>query len=1172
MTKRIFLAIFSITMLSIAFCNNPAFADDNGGCTGPAGTCGNGGDAVSRGGDATALLSTRSLGWAAIDLTNPASYPPGMTYNATTGVVTFPGAHTAHTNIASVSYTVKPGATVLYVQGAIAQKSGTLNGRYYQEGQFITPTMMGATSDPSWRTSRYGGYGKESPYSLSYDMVRSMFESAAARGDITPAELQNFLEGNTLGMMALWDGYNARGAMEPWEYNDGADLSELLKTFSSPPEPAPTADCGDYLHWGDTYGEVKVINLTTGVGWVPNDYVWARPGDSVRFAIDYCWGAQAVRGWTNSNLSRWADTEANYFQITASPSNLYFFGEHDIKGGVRYTLKTHESDARAATGISYFDKDWPWKFQVFSPSNKSPGNYNCQIFDFSPYFATYGFQIPGATTQCAASGLTGNGSGWENVGSEITQTLTYDEITAWQIYKHWETGECKGVCDHYENGACPPSDNGERPRDDYDTLRAHNGNATSPYKHLADALAGSGDAQQWGRVQKYWDNAMHGYSRADAVCDASGNCAPSSWSMKHPNAGQPIWGSKTVNGVSTPTITGYYPDRMKCGPCDRGKDGWKVDSYAGTYWHYPYIDYTTDTENLGTKSPTAGVKIPFNFMTATTSNIIGATDGVVYIGEEVSSNFSASILPRLHAQVHPGEAYATIVPAEIKAVEFIVREDTDMNGMGGSSNAGGQDPCAFFTKYMIDPSDCPTIWSVGSPLNPDGRYTGKTYTSFVDDRTVPDLEKYPVGSKYCVAVGISISDSHSRPDDTSPVDGMQSFSGWRISGASCRTMAKKPNFQVWNGGVYTNGSISTINSKKDTGSGFGDYSPDSIFGSWAEYYVVAAGEVSGFASGAASGYYGKERNTSLGLRGGSYPDVSNCEYTRMTIANDDCDSGLTGNSSVRNISQDVVLERIRSRYTRDDITDTENRGIILSNGARYVKKKGNFAISDFISAISSAVSTADATEKSCVLSANTSVALKRCKGQINSESEQTTSNYASNTLIIHITGTLTIDRNICDGNGTCNTSRNTIRLGSNNDEKFTNLYSLPQVLLIADGGIKIRNDVTQVDAWLITNGHLDTCEGFALGVTTERDCKSTLIINGPVFASSVTLGRTGGAYYGTGTEDTSNVLYKELTNDGSITPGEIFNLRPDTYLWAYSQAQRFSQANVTYTRELAPRY
>ena len=79
--------------------------------------------------------------------------------------------------------------------------------------------------------------------------------------------------------------------------------------------------------------------------------------------------------------------------------------------------------------------------------------------------------------------------------------------------------------------------------------------------------------------------------------------------------------------------------------------------------------------------------------------------------------------------------------------------------------------------------------------------------------------------------------------------------------------------------------------------------------------------------------------------------------------------------------------------------------------------------------------------------------------------------------------------------------------------------------------------------------------------------------------------RTAGANHGNG-----DSLADSLTDDdprerslgstrstsdarrGSAAPAEIFNLRADAYIWAYNQAQRYSEAVVTYTRELAPRY
>ena len=94
----------------------------------------------------------------------------------------------------------------------------------------------------------------------------------------------------------------------------------------------------------------------------------------------------------------------------------------------------------------------------------------------------------------------------------------------------------------------------------------------------------------------------------------------------------------------------------------------------------------------------------------------------------------------------------------------------------------------------------------------------------------------------------------------------------------------------------------------------------------------------------------------------------------------------------------------------------------------------------------------------------------------------------------------------------------------------------------------------------------------SIGSGTSDQCSKTLVFNGPVMAKSVTLNRTAGANPGSGHREGGSVLNQNISNDGSITPGEIFNVRPDALYWAYSQSQRFSQANVTYTREVAPRY
>ena len=149
----------------------------------------------------------------------------------------------------------------------------------------------------------------------------------------------------------------------------------------------------------------------------------------------------------------------------------------------------------------------------------------------------------------------------------------------------------------------------------------------------------------------------------------------------------------------------------------------------------------------------------------------------------------------------------------------------------------------------------------------------------------------------------------------------------------------------------------------------------------------------------------------------------------------------------------------------------------------------------------------------------------------------------------------------CDGNVNINSD---IIIG---DRTYTKIDQLPQVVIIANN-INISSNVTRLDAWLIAtsrdaestgsaDGNINTCSDFAPSQTpSDGACSSKLVVNGPVIAGKVYLNRTYGA----------------LPGDGSIEPAEVFNLRADTYLWAYSQSEDYHQVITTYSRELAPRY
>ena len=147
-----------------------------------------------------------------------------------------------------------------------------------------------------------------------------------------------------------------------------------------------------------------------------------------------------------------------------------------------------------------------------------------------------------------------------------------------------------------------------------------------------------------------------------------------------------------------------------------------------------------------------------------------------------------------------------------------------------------------------------------------------------------------------------------------------------------------------------------------------------------------------------------------------------------------------------------------------------------------------------------------------------------------------------------------------------------------NKGPYSNIYQIPQVIIFVDGNVNISSNVERIDAWLIVRDAIDTCTAFNDGTTAAHVnakptdiCSHQLTFNGPVRADNIKLRRSFGA----------NNIHSNLT--GSPLPGrmatekwapaEIFNLRADTYLWAYAQAGRYdSSYTESYSRELPPRY
>lgn len=149
-----------------------------------------------------------------------------------------------------------------------------------------------------------------------------------------------------------------------------------------------------------------------------------------------------------------------------------------------------------------------------------------------------------------------------------------------------------------------------------------------------------------------------------------------------------------------------------------------------------------------------------------------------------------------------------------------------------------------------------------------------------------------------------------------------------------------------------------------------------------------------------------------------------------------------------------------------------------------------------------------------------------------------------------------------------NAPGNNIRIAGNiayTNDALSGLSDIPQVVIIANN-ITIDESVTRVDAWLVAGGTVTTCSAADLdGANTAqlRDrlhagrCSQQLTVNGPVIANQLRLRRTAGS------EGTGPLLG---------APAEVFNFRPDAYLWLVSRSGAGRGVPTVLTRELPPKY
>lgn len=912
---------------------------------------------------------------------------------------------------------------------------------------------------------------------------------------------------------------------------DGDTITTTTSTSTSS-TTITASECGARAsrEWGDTQTRIAVRNQTLdGDSWVAKDKRQGLPTDS---------------GWT--------DGSGNYFTIAKPGDGIKF--KHEFCAGDRFVRRTAHQG----------------RFQGSDESHD-------QIFDITPNT----FQI-GANKEKYTFG---NGVDWVNKkGKSIT---AYEDLFAGSdkpsgvslTYNGYGVSVSSPTSDNKDYKCAKYEEDNPYIKGTYQIPGFDTGKCKSSEKTKVSNPVGS-TITQWHEFNmvKAWERYSH---NRGGSCGCEVSDAWHGGSFDSPEYGRgagSIWGSRTSWQCGTPSKTCNWS-------CDKYNiyDECVKGSYKDYVWpltkESTYITYQSLQKDYGMAKKTAHVYVPYNYSTLTSSSM--SNNGVLFQGANAEYKFTWKVEPRENDKLSDFE-YATVTPpnTEVKMVEFLYHPD---NKKVEGNEFTKDDPATFFKKKGAIVTNSKTI-KTGNQ-NPNGLYDGKK-TSKKMTSVVPDDDEW-VGYKYCVAVGIFPSDSHddvNGPGSNNSLEmqytygkgAMDAGSYWNVSGATCRTISKKPSLQVWNGSIYTNGAVNTYVSQKIVNAKLGSdiNAQKDLFGSWTDYALIAGKDINGMASGATLGF----NNSRYDLSGnGGQPDSSDIDkkLNPLTIANQNTfgNSGINASTAVN-----MNLERLRSRYSEkasnlaNNETNTGSQSAIVSSktGLQFVYHNGNLKTSLLAIRHSGA-----APNQTTYRDRNGNL----IKGLGDGKND--------NTLVIYIKGNLIIDNNICLGDGCKGTGMQLIDYGLN--RKTNSAAKLPQVLIFADN-ISIAENVTRVDAWLIAqDGEINTCAEHTPNSVVAKDarqrfadgnCDKTLMINGPIYAYDLVLPRTAGATHGYSPSNPSDVLYRQFgavgnandANLGSATPAEIFNLRADVYLWAYNQAQRYSEAIVTYKRELAPRY
>ena len=511
-------------------------------------------------------------------------------------------------------------------------------------------------------------------------------------------------------------------------------------------------------------------------------------------------------------------------------------------------------------------------------------------------------------------------------------------------------------------------------------------------------------------------------------------------------------------------------------------------------------DRITYSYVTGPSTATSGVRVPYNYK-LTASIDVGT--GVVYSGETMSLNKGVVNVETKYNSVTSGN-YATIAKdVKTKLIAFV----SSTNITGGAGTVSSNDLCG-----MVSNKQCAVLAeNSGQTFNSAGTVNGsKDNTVYSGSWNAFDAK---AGDYVCFMMAVYPATSGS---DTN----MGDFDGdgmWYRSNAACKIIAKKPTFQVWGGGLFSGGNVtSSVSEKRNLYPLYPDYFPayqksgstnSKLFGSWVEQNLTLVGTTGTVASGSA-------------LAGGS-THVGATDFCRYRVPLSFANYSSVGCPSVQKAGA--------MGLSTTSFGSTSNRNNYM-----------DYWLGTTPAANVAGGSTIDLTSSSSygMLQSDSGVSIRYSVASGDVRLSATTIDKSVTHFVKASAGNVYIDGNIYyNANG------------------LTNINQVPK-LVIYGRNIYINCGVTEIDAVLISEGTIDTCKDGGGDSASTRS--NQLYIRGMTISNTLTLGRTYGAATG---------VYSDV-------PAEIINYDSSAILWGKHMAGvgESNRMTMTYTRELAPRY